>query len=575
MPDVTEPGACGENTQGSCKEPTLPMVSQKNSVQVEPLWSNVDTGSIVPSSTCTSEELKPTQSDMPTPTNLKGGEISSRTFVLRADEEPSDAGRDVTKPGTDAGLEKMAEASNSSRSQAPHTECLIMEDIVLRTPQSKTETTLVPTKIAQTVAEGCPHTADKQSQRPDPPFHREEKGEEASSHPVAEMAGSSLSDQNKHDLGSNKNGVTVLSSSTFAHAPVDFPSRLPSNKDDYQQKQTASVQREGQPDSVTELACSSQNVNVYPEGEIKTLITSNAKVHGQCSGNNATGPAASSPEMSPPAKIEYHPRKDLILPMDTSHAVSLTGMGDMIDNPQPAVKLPDAKRKAAHVPSETGKNIIQENPQPEEKQDQRTELNRQDAETKLRPSSASVTEKEMASQSGQSSASVKDTVQDVPKTKPISELIKETIEMHEKSKHQDRAKSPETKPDGVEQGQSVKVAQMKKAFDTPKKSPEKALERKPTLKKGGISGRRQRHGPVYAAVKPRPVCTVEARDLGGVTVRILGDKGRGFQHGENIGVRGRARVNGTRYGKGHPARSSSCGRDESRRGGGAEADSDP
>lgn len=77
---------------------------------------------------------------------------------------------------------------------------------------------------------------------------------------------------------------------------------------------------------------------------------------------------------------------------------------------------------------------------------------------------------------------MRDKSQDRPKSRPVSELIKETIQLHEKLQHPERPKPVEIKPD--EQGQSVKVAQMKAAFDSPQKSPDKSVERKPSVRKG-------------------------------------------------------------------------------------------
>lgn len=77
---------------------------------------------------------------------------------------------------------------------------------------------------------------------------------------------------------------------------------------------------------------------------------------------------------------------------------------------------------------------------------------------------------------------MRDKSQDRPKSRPVSELIKETIQLHEKLQHPDRPKPAEIKPD--EQGQSVKVAQMKAAFDSAQKSPDKSVERKPSVRKG-------------------------------------------------------------------------------------------
>uniref|UniRef100_A0AAQ6ADZ5 Coronin n=1 Tax=Amphiprion ocellaris TaxID=80972 RepID=A0AAQ6ADZ5_AMPOC len=77
--------------------------------------------------------------------------------------------------------------------------------------------------------------------------------------------------------------------------------------------------------------------------------------------------------------------------------------------------------------------------------------------------------------------SMRDKSQSSPKSRPVSELIKETIQLHEKLQQQDRPKPVEVKCD--EQGQSVKVAQMKAAFDSPQKTPDKAVERKPSMRK--------------------------------------------------------------------------------------------
>lgn len=65
----------------------------------------------------------------------------------------------------------------------------------------------------------------------------------------------------------------------------------------------------------------------------------------------------------------------------------------------------------------------------------------------------------------------------------VSDMIKETIELQKKMKEW-------TKPADVrveltlDPTQSVKVSQIKAAFDLPKKSPDKALERKPSVRKG-------------------------------------------------------------------------------------------
>ncbi|KAI3372865.1 hypothetical protein L3Q82_023309 [Scortum barcoo] len=77
--------------------------------------------------------------------------------------------------------------------------------------------------------------------------------------------------------------------------------------------------------------------------------------------------------------------------------------------------------------------------------------------------------------------SLREKSQSAPRSRPVSELIKESIQLHEKLQHQDRPRPAEAKPD--EQGQSVKVAQMKAAFDSAQKSPDRPVERKPSVRK--------------------------------------------------------------------------------------------
>ncbi|XP_038151496.1 uncharacterized protein si:ch211-108c6.2 [Cyprinodon tularosa] len=79
--------------------------------------------------------------------------------------------------------------------------------------------------------------------------------------------------------------------------------------------------------------------------------------------------------------------------------------------------------------------------------------------------------------------SMRDKSQSSPKPRPVSDLIKETIQLHEKLQHHDRPKPAEIKP-AEEQAQSVKVAQMKAAFDSAQRSPDKAVERKPSVRRG-------------------------------------------------------------------------------------------
>ncbi len=65
----------------------------------------------------------------------------------------------------------------------------------------------------------------------------------------------------------------------------------------------------------------------------------------------------------------------------------------------------------------------------------------------------------------------------------VSDMIKETIELQKKMK--EWTKPTEARVDlTLDPTQSVKVSQMKAAFDPPKKSPDKALERKPSVRKG-------------------------------------------------------------------------------------------
>lgn len=78
--------------------------------------------------------------------------------------------------------------------------------------------------------------------------------------------------------------------------------------------------------------------------------------------------------------------------------------------------------------------------------------------------------------------SERDESQDLPKPRPVSELIKDTVQLHEKLLHQEWSKPAEAKAD--DQGQSVKVAQMKAAFDLVQKSPDRSIERKPSVRKG-------------------------------------------------------------------------------------------
>lgn len=70
-----------------------------------------------------------------------------------------------------------------------------------------------------------------------------------------------------------------------------------------------------------------------------------------------------------------------------------------------------------------------------------------------------------------------------PRSRPVSQLIKETIQLHEKLQQQERAR-PAVDTRSEDQNQSVKVAQMKAAFDCAQKAPEKSVERKPSVRRG-------------------------------------------------------------------------------------------
>lgn len=70
-----------------------------------------------------------------------------------------------------------------------------------------------------------------------------------------------------------------------------------------------------------------------------------------------------------------------------------------------------------------------------------------------------------------------------PRSRPVSQLIKETIQLHEKLQQQERAR-PAVDTRSEDQNQSMKVAQMKAAFDWAQKAPEKSVERKPSVRRG-------------------------------------------------------------------------------------------
>lgn len=91
---------------------------------------------------------------------------------------------------------------------------------------------------------------------------------------------------------------------------------------------------------------------------------------------------------------------------------------------------------------------------------------------------------EQPGKEGDDGVKKRDKSQSTPKSRPVSELIKETIQLHEKLQHQEWPKpAAEVKP-ADEQGHSVKVAQMKAAFDSAQKSPDRSIERKPSVRRG-------------------------------------------------------------------------------------------
>ncbi len=91
------------------------------------------------------------------------------------------------------------------------------------------------------------------------------------------------------------------------------------------------------------------------------------------------------------------------------------------------------------------------------------------------------------------------TIMEAPQKRHVCDMIKETIELQKKMK--EWSKPAEARVDlTLDPTQSVKVSQMKAAFDPPKKSPDKALERKPSVRKGRSISERDAihvmHGPL-------------------------------------------------------------------------------
>nr|XP_043905759.1 uncharacterized protein LOC122784522 [Solea senegalensis] len=88
----------------------------------------------------------------------------------------------------------------------------------------------------------------------------------------------------------------------------------------------------------------------------------------------------------------------------------------------------------------------------------------------------------------------RDSGSEVDSYKPVSKLIKEKNQMQ---RLQGRVKSEAVKPEvrAPEQGPSVKVSQMKTAFDVPKRSKERQAEVQPSPKKGSCLGQEHSEKP--------------------------------------------------------------------------------
>ncbi|XP_041757085.1 uncharacterized protein LOC121584908 isoform X1 [Coregonus clupeaformis] len=172
------------------------------------------------------------------------------------------------------------------------------------------------------------------------------------------------------------------------------------------------------------------------------------------------------------------------------HDDSLEEAKTMKDPPQ-ITDIPVVVIEATLASVGTGMARSEESQESMDNQNKDEKLQSQNETLKTEPVSQQVTESttavhrdEKSTQDKDETASESDKHQDTLKSRPVSELIKENILLQEKLKHPDLTKPLEAKPDWVsEQAQSVKVAQMLAAFDFPKKSPEKALERKPSVRK--------------------------------------------------------------------------------------------
>ncbi|XP_038559648.1 uncharacterized protein LOC119891820 isoform X1 [Micropterus salmoides] len=143
-------------------------------------------------------------------------------------------------------------------------------------------------------------------------------------------------------------------------------------------------------------------------------------------------------------------------------------------------KVKDSTEGTASPAADAGSVLVVAGTAISEESHQVTEGMKQDLHMALNTETPDQSDKKLAKERDDS-VPVRDKSQSAPKPRPVSELIKETIQLHEKLQHQDWPKPAEVRSD--EQGQSVKVAQMKAAFDSAQKSPDKALERKPSVRK--------------------------------------------------------------------------------------------
>ncbi len=132
---------------------------------------------------------------------------------------------------------------------------------------------------------------------------------------------------------------------------------------------------------------------------------------------------------------------------------------------------------------------------------QANEKNNKEQNKLLTKANCHMLEEKHSSQLDQKHAieSIPTTIMEAPQKRHVCDMIKETIELQKKMK--EWSKPAEARVDlTLDPTQSVKVSQMKAAFDPPKKSPDKALERKPSVRKGRNISERDAihvmHGPL-------------------------------------------------------------------------------